>query len=124
MSSRVLTSARGPAMSPVARLLTRGPLHVVLVVVGLLWLLPSVGLLVSSFRPSSVVSSTGWWMAFLNPLQFTLSNYGYVLGRANMALSFANSLVIAIPAIVMPILIVAFGVYVFAWMKFLGCNVL
>ena len=124
MSSRVLTSARGPAMSPVARLLTRGPLHVVLVVVGLLWLLPSVGLLVSSFRPSSVVSSTGWWMAFLNPLQFTLSNYGYVLGRANMALSFANSLVIAIPATVMPILIAAFGAYAFAWMRFPGRNAL
>jgi alpha-glucoside transport system permease protein len=111
-------------MSPTVRILTRGPLHVVLVALSLLWLLPSVGLLVSSFRPSSLVSSTGWWTAFTTPLRFTLNNYGYVLGRANMALSFVNSLIIAIPATVMPILIAAFGAYAFAWMRFPGRNAL
>jgi len=107
-----------------ARAVSRGVLHVVLVVVSLLWLVPSVGLLVSSLRPAALISSTGWWQAFTTPFRFTLENYGHVLGQANMARSFVNSLLIAIPATVMPILVAAFAAYAFAWMRFPGKDAL
>ena len=107
-----------------AKLGARGPLHVVLVAVSLLWLVPSVGLLISSLRPANLITSTGWWTAFKTPFQFTLDNYSHVLSQAHMAHSFANSLLIAIPATVMPILIAAFAGYAFAWMNFPGRNVL
>jgi alpha-glucoside transport system permease protein len=95
-------------------------LHLVLVVAMALWLLPVVGLLVSSFRPADRIASTGWWTALSPPFQFTLENYRHVLGQANMARSFGNSLLVAIPATAMPILIAAYAAYAFAWMRFPG----
>jgi len=107
-----------------ARLGSRGVLHILLVAVSLVWLVPSVGLLVSSLRPARLIATTGWWRAFATPFQFTLENYGHVLGQANMGRSFFNSLLIAIPATVMPILVAAFAAYCFAWMRFRGRTVL
>jgi alpha-glucoside transport system permease protein len=106
------------------RLGARGVLHVLLVAISLIWLVPSVGLLVSSLRPSHLISSTGWWRAFTTPFQFTLENYGHVVGQANMGRSFVNSLLISIPATVMPILVAAFAAYAFSWMRFRGRTVL
>jgi len=119
------TIVRGGGFGRVlGKLGARGPLHVVLIAVSLLWLLPSVGLLISSLRPANLITTTGWWTAFKTPFQFTLENYGHVLSQAHMAQGFANSLLIAIPATVMPILIAAFAGYAFAWMSFPGRNVL
>ncbi len=107
-----------------ARFAARGLLHVVLVAISMVWLLPTVGLLISSLRPARMIASTGWWTAFSTPFQFTLQNYAQVLTQTNMARSFLNSLLIAIPATVMPILIAAFAAYAFAWIRFRGRNVL
>jgi len=110
--------------SQLGSLFRRGPLHVAVVVICLIWMLPTVGLLVSSFRPPALVSTTGWWVAFKPPFVFTLENYRQVLTTNNMATSFVNSLFITIPATVMPILIAAFAAYAFAWMQFPGRNLL
>jgi len=107
-----------------ARVVTRGVLHAVLVGLSLLWLLPTVGLFVSSLRPSQLVATSGWWKAFSTPFSFTLENYAYVLSQANMGRSFFNSLIIAIPATVMPILVAAFAAYAFSWMRFPGRDLL
>jgi alpha-glucoside transport system permease protein len=123
--SNAMVPARSRSLGAVAaRLGSRGILHVLLVAVSLVWLVPSVGLLVSSLRPARLISSTGWWQAFATPFQFTLENYGHVLGQANMGRSFVNSLLISIPATVMPILVAAFAAYAFAWMRFRGRTVL
>jgi alpha-glucoside transport system permease protein len=103
-----------------ARWLRRGPLHVVLVAICLAWTVPTVGLLVSSFRPPQLVSTTGWWTAFQTPFQFTLENYQRVLTTNNMGQSFLNSLLVALPATVIPILVAAYAAYAFAWMEFPG----
>ena len=85
-----------------------------------LWIVPAVALLVSSFRPPNLVATTGWWTAFHWPVDLTLQNYQQVLSSYNMASSFGNSLVITIPATVIPILIAAYAGYAFAWMDFPG----
>jgi alpha-glucoside transport system permease protein len=93
------------------------------VVVGLcvLWAVPTVGLLVSSFRPPREVAQTGWWTALLPPPgPFTLENYRRVLGAYGMGRSFVNSLLITIPATVLPVLAAAYAAYAFAWMRFRG----
>ncbi|MDR5683258.1 MAG: carbohydrate ABC transporter permease [Armatimonadota bacterium] len=95
------------------------PAHVGLWILCTIWLVPTVGLLVSSFRPARDVATSGWWTVLWNPT-FTLENYAQVLTTQNMALSFANSLVITIPATVIPLLIAAFAAYAFAWMEFPG----
>jgi alpha-glucoside transport system permease protein len=104
--------------------LRRLPLHAVVIGILLVWLLPTVGLLVSSYRPPRLVASTGWWTALLPPFEFTLDNYRRVLHAYNMGRSFLNSLFITIPATVIPIMVAAYAAYAFAWMRFRGREVL
>jgi len=95
-------------------------LHIVMIAACATWLLPTLGLLVSSFRPRSEIAQSGWWTALSAPFSLTLQNYGNVLSRANMGRSFLNSLLIAIPSTVLPICIASFAAYAFAWMRFKG----
>jgi alpha-glucoside transport system permease protein len=97
-----------------------------LVIVGI-WTVPTLGLLVSSFRTEDAVQSTGWWTSIANPLDFTqwtLDNYSEVLFESGMANAFLNSLVVAIPATVIPIAAAAYAAYAFAWMEFRGREVI
>jgi alpha-glucoside transport system permease protein len=108
----------------IVRLILRFPLHFVIIFICLLWLLPSLGIFISSFRPTYLVHQTGWWTAFLTPFEFTLQNYVHVLQTGNMGRSFINSLLIAVPATVIPIFIGAVAAYVFSWIKFPGRDLL
>ena len=54
------------------------------------------------------------------PPRFTLDNYIAVLNASGLARSFVNSLTVAIPSTVIPILISAFAAYALAWMRFPG----
>jgi alpha-glucoside transport system permease protein len=97
--------------------------NAVLLALCLFWLIPVIGLLISSFRPAAEVTSTGWWTVFANPLEFTqqltLANYAEALD-AGMGPAFINSFVLAVPATVIPILAAAFAAYAFSWMQFPG----
>ena len=102
----------------------RIPLHLVVIFLMVVWLIPTIGLLVNSFRPPDAVTSSGWWTAIFSPSQFTLDNYAHVLAQSNMSAGFVNSLFISIPATVIPIMVAAFAAYAFAWMKFPGRDIL
>jgi alpha-glucoside transport system permease protein len=101
----------GPRLSRIA-------LHAVVIGLMILWVVPTLGLFVNSFRPASEVSSSGWWNALLPPWDFTLQNYERVIATNNLGDSFVNSLLITIPSTVIPVLVAAFAAYAFAWMKF------
>lgn len=101
--------------------------RIVLTVLCLLWLTPIIGTLVTSFRPLRDAENTGWWTALVGKdafKGFTLDNYRQALDGADMAGAFVNSLAIALPATVIPILIAAFAAYAFTFMKFPGRDVL
>ncbi|TFG82476.1 MAG: carbohydrate ABC transporter permease [Spirochaetales bacterium] len=102
------------------RSLARTALNIVLVGMCAAWMVPTVGLLISSLRPKELIALSGWWEAFRTPLRFTLENYVNVLSRANMGTSFLNSLMIAIPGTLIPICVAAYAAYTFAWMEFKG----
>jgi len=99
-------------------------LHFTLIVLGVIWLLPTLGVLVTSFRPAASVAQTGWWHVFTHPFQqkFTIKNYAYILqrnvGGAMLGKAFLNSFVVTLPSTFLPISIAAFAALAFAWMKF------
>lgn len=91
------------------------------VVIALLWTTPTVGLLVTSFRPERDIRSNGWWNIFTNPV-FTLDNYEQALfgSQTNFAGFFVNSVVVTLPSVVIPISIALLAAYAFAWIDFKG----
>jgi alpha-glucoside transport system permease protein len=104
-----------------------------LIILAVVWSVPTIGLLVSSFRPENDVLSSGWWEVFLNPstADVTLHNYQTVLGLAPDASAqiqlfdaLLNSITVAVPATIIPILIAAFAAYGFAWIRFPGRGLL
>ena len=123
-SDRVAPLPRRASTARLLRIIKQGPVHFALVSICLLWMLPTVGLFVSSFRPASEVATSGWWTAFTTPQAFTLENYAQVLATKNIGLSFSNSLLISVPTTFFTIMIAAYAAYAFAWMKFPGRNVL
>jgi len=98
--------------------------HLALVVLMLVWLIPTIGLLVNSFRPAQEVASSGWWNGLLPPYDLSLDNYAHVIGQNGIGASFINSLFITIPATIIPIFVAAFAAYAFSWMNFPGRNIL
>lgn len=111
-------------MRRLSKKISRGPLHLTVIAICLLWLSPTLGLLVSSFRPKQAIATSGWWMVFKTPLQFTLENYWEVLFQEGLARSFLNSLAISIPSTAVTLFVASLAAYAFAWMKFPGRNVL
>jgi alpha-glucoside transport system permease protein len=106
------------------RKLRRLPLHLILIGITLIWLVPTFGLFVSSFRPARDIANSGWWTVFGRLDTLTLNLYTEALTRAGMAQSFTNSLFIAIPATIVPLMVAAFAAYAFAWMNFPFRNLL
>ncbi len=106
------------------RAVSRGPLHVAIIAICLMWMVPSTGLFVSSFRPKDAIATTGWWTAFSTASEFTLANYQQVLTAQGMAQSFMNSLIIALPATLLTVAVAAFAAYAFAWMDLPGGEII
>lgn len=180
--------------------------NIVLIILAIVWTVPTIGLLVSSFRSREDIAQSGWWtilphrawttvdtiqldpdkvpldqpipvngqsfsddaltegvrlddgtqlqwesrrrrlinvqeMKWTSNSDFTIENYQNVLtgktyeyldpeGNAktekgdDMSNSFLNTVAVAIPATVIPILIAAFAAYGFAWMNFPGRKLL
>ncbi len=103
--------------------LARAPFSVRIAVVILCaaWVIPTIGVVVTSFRTVDAANSTGWWTVLFNPSQWstlTLGNYDYAWNVANLGPAFVNSLAIALPATFIPLLFAAFAAYAFTFMEF------
>ncbi|TKJ95475.1 sugar ABC transporter permease [Plantibacter flavus] len=108
------------------RLTSRGA-TIAAVVIAVLWTIPTFGLFVSSFRPEQQVKTTGWWTIF-SDFQVTIDNYVQVLQAGNSTLNLAgswvNSIAIAVPATLIPLVVASLAAYAFAWIDFRGKNFL
>ncbi|MFI2241411.1 carbohydrate ABC transporter permease [Streptomyces chrestomyceticus] len=97
-----------------------GVLRIVLILVGLFWLMPTVGLLVSSLRSPQDIAESGWWTVFTEPAQLTWASYGHLLENAKVMDSLLTTALITVPATVLVVVIGALAGYAFAWMDFPG----
>ena len=97
--------------------------RIVLTILCFLWLVPSIGLLVTSFRQPEAALNSGWWTVINHPFtQWTAGNYTQVLREGGWN-ALLNSIVVSLPATLIPILIAAFAAYAFSFMNFPGRHI-
>ncbi|HYZ99924.1 MAG TPA: carbohydrate ABC transporter permease, partial [Acidimicrobiales bacterium] len=118
-------TALGPPPSGEAAGVRQGGwfVRITILVVVLIWLIPTAGVLISSFRPQDLIETTGWWTVFTRASEWfdwTFENYRSVFETRAFGNAFLNSLAVTIPATVIPITIAAFAAYAFSWMDFRG----
>jgi alpha-glucoside transport system permease protein len=102
--------------------LTSRTATIIALLIAVFWTIPTFGLFISSFRPADLILTTGWWTIFQNP-GFTLDNYRDVLFSSSqsspqLGAYFVNSLFIAIPATIFPLVFASMAAYAFAWIRF------
>jgi alpha-glucoside transport system permease protein len=85
-----------------------------------IWLVPTLGLIVNSFRTVRDMTQAGWWTTLFPPANFTLASYESILRTPGFSDSILNSLLITVPATVLQVVIATFAGYAFAWMNFRG----
>ncbi|MFD7908693.1 carbohydrate ABC transporter permease [Kitasatospora sp. NPDC059747] len=91
-----------------------------LIVAAVAWLVPTVGLLVSSLRPKQAAANGGWWTALTKPAELTLQNYSALLGGGDVPKALWNTVLISVPATLLTVALAAGAGYAFAWMRFPG----
>jgi alpha-glucoside transport system permease protein len=122
MTASGLTIVRGKktVAQRILGFFSKSIVNVVLVIVALFWLVPSVGLFLSSLRSVGDSASSGWWTVLLEPTRLTLENYAAMLSNETIMSSFWNTIVIAVPTTAAVVLIGSLAGYAFAWMEFPG----
>jgi alpha-glucoside transport system permease protein len=120
---------RPPAVKVVRKTFSSPIASILMIMLTVLWTLPTIGLFVTSFRPATQVATTGWWTVFSHPT-LTLSNYHTVLfvggyGVSNGLLPYLiNSLAITIPATIFPLVVASMAAYALAWVRFRGSDLI
>jgi alpha-glucoside transport system permease protein len=108
------------AASRVLRVVGRAPVHILLVVVGLLWLVPTLGLFFTSLLLPEDFQEKGWWQIFEAPSRLTFENYSEIFGNETITSSLLTTVWIALGGTILPILVAALAGYAFAWLEFPG----
>jgi alpha-glucoside transport system permease protein len=109
------------------RLIAKTPLHLAILLFAAIWIIPTLGLLFTSFRDPTNIAGSGWWTVLpklFSGGQYSLENYVGVIFKEGLGRSFLNSLFISVPATAISTFIASFAAFGFAWMKFSGRRVL
>jgi alpha-glucoside transport system permease protein len=109
-----------PLSTRIVGWVARTPVYVVLIVVGLLWLVPTFGLLFTSLLDPSEIGRTGWWHVISSPSSATLDNYRAIFENDAITSAIWTTLWISLGGTILPIAIAALAAYAFAWLEFPG----
>jgi alpha-glucoside transport system permease protein len=104
----------------ILRVLGKAPVHFVLVLVGLLWLVPTLGLFLTSLFSATDVNALGWWEIFSKPSLATFQNYQEIWHNQSIRSAFWTTVWISLGGTFLPIIIAALAGYAFAWLEFPG----
>ncbi|WP_151523899.1 carbohydrate ABC transporter permease [Serinicoccus kebangsaanensis] len=121
MSTTTTTAPRAGGRGRLKDGRPRSPVSMVtMLVLAVLWTLPTLGLLVTSFRSRDDALNSGWWSAIVNPFgtSWTFDNYRRVFEMSDMGNAFLNGVVVAVPATIIPIMFAAFAAYAFTFLDF------
>ncbi|EFF91338.1 MULTISPECIES: carbohydrate ABC transporter permease [Streptomyces] len=116
---RPAEARRSPA-ARLAEIVSGGMVRVFLIVVGLFWLVPTIGLLLSSLRSPQDMAANGWWTVFTKPSQLTFDSYQKLLENSDITNSLLNTALITVPATILVVVVGSLAGYAFAWMEFPG----
>ena len=115
-----LPGQRDSLPAKIGRLVARGPLNILLAVIGVLWLVPTIGLFVSSILPLSTLADRGWWQIFTHPSLATWSNYDALFHNSGLLTALKTTAYIAVGNTILVVVIGAMAGYAFAWLDFPG----
>jgi alpha-glucoside transport system permease protein len=104
----------------ILRFLAKTPVHILLVAVGLLWLVPTFGLFITSLLAPEDFQSQGWWQIFSAPSKLTFDNYQAVFDNSGIMDSLVTTAIVAVGGTILPIIVGALAGYAFAWLEFPG----
>jgi alpha-glucoside transport system permease protein len=117
VAAETIARPRAKPTERAMRFISRTPVHIALLAISVIWLVPTVGLAITSIRPRDEIQASGWWTT-ITDLSFTLHNYNLVLENARMGSSFVNSIFITVPSTLLPLFIGAAAAYAFSWIRF------
>jgi alpha-glucoside transport system permease protein len=106
--------------SKIVRFVSTTPVYIVLMFIGVLWLVPTLGLLLTSVMSPADFSTIGWWKVIAHPSLSTWENYDHLFSNGPLTHSLWVTAQIAIGGTVLPILVGALAAYAFAWLEFPG----
>jgi alpha-glucoside transport system permease protein len=104
----------------ILRVLGKAPVHIVLVVVGVLWLVPTLGLFFTSLLAPQEFTEQGWWNIISEPSLATLENYDQVFNTEAITSALWTTVLISVGGTILPIIVAAMAGYAFAWLDFPG----
>ncbi|HCA85541.1 MAG TPA: sugar ABC transporter permease [Streptomyces sp.] len=119
MTTHSAVERRSSVPRPAGRLRS-GLLQALLAVIGLVWLMPALGLFLSSVRSEEDNASGGWWTALAEPGRLTFGSYTALLRDSGMIDAFWNTVLISVPTTVAVVVIASLAGYAFAWLEFPG----
>ncbi len=104
----------------IVRALSHAPFTILMIVIGVLWLVPTLGLFFTSLIVPTQISEVGWWHVFTDASLMTLQNYKAVFSDSAITSALLTTVIIAIGGTVLPLLIASLAGYAFAWLDFPG----
>ena len=104
----------------ILRNLAKAPVHIILIVVGIFWLIPTLGLFLTSLMDPSQFTEQGWWNIISTPSLATLDNYDQVFHTQAITSALWTTVLISVGGTILPILVASMAGYAFAWLEFPG----
>jgi alpha-glucoside transport system permease protein len=108
------------AAQRILRIVTKAPVHIFLVIIGVLWLVPTLGLFFTSLLSPERFNESGWWKILSEPSLATLDNYDKVFNTEAITSSLWTTVLVSLGGTILPIFVAAMAAYAFAWLDFPG----
>ena len=109
-----------PLAARIGRAVSHGPLNIFLIVLAVLWLVPTLGLLLTALLPTTEITQRGWWNVVAHPSLATFDNYKAIFDNQAITSALWTTVQISVGNTVLLVVVAALAGYAFAWLDFPG----